>query len=456
MFTRRAVVAAVTGGVATAALTPAAPISSSAYRTEADAIRRFVERTHPRGVEAIQDRDWRRRWSDIHDRGRSFDDGAYVAAVRKALGWFRDGHTNVVPFEYLGEVSDPLKRGSFGLSLPLSVRAFHDGMWVTRAKGAALPLLGCKVSAVNGVPIETIVRRFCTEWPSENLAWGHNWAHLLFGSLGFLRGYLEAAQTEVAIAASDVAGEARSVALTHAADGLESLTHLQRAPSEREAWASRYGRDNYVHALPDQRSLYVALERMEDLEGYSLADLTREVLSAVESPTVERIVIDLRHNGGGDNYLAEALRRELARSRFNHPGRLFVLTAPQTFSAAQNFANRLERETFATFVGEPTGSAPNLHGDPRLFAGEHTGITIMASTLRWYDGGPNDARRWIFPDLHVPNRFSDWAAGRDLALEAALSASAQGSDRFEIRARYFERASQSASWTPFWRREEAL
>jgi hypothetical protein len=36
-----------------------------------------------------------------------------------------------------------------------------------------------------------------------------------------------------------------------------------------------------------------------------------------------------------------------------------ALTSPQTFSAAMNFATRLERETDALFVGEPTGGAPN-------------------------------------------------------------------------------------------------
>jgi hypothetical protein len=108
-------------------------------------------------------------------------------------------------------------------------------------------------------------------------------------------------------------------------------------------------------------------------------------------------------------------RHEPARSRFNVPGGLCVLIGPATFSAAQNFANRLERECFATFVGEPSGSAPNLVGDSFFFTGEATGITAMVATLRWFDGGP-----------------------------------AVGDNSFASRARYFERESQKASWTPFW------
>src|SRR6267143_154269 len=44
-------------------------------------------------------------------------------------------------------------------------------------------------------------------------------------------------------------------------------------------------------------------------------------------------------------------------------GHLFVITGRLTFSAAMNLASRLEHETHATFVGEPTGSRPNHYGE---------------------------------------------------------------------------------------------
>lgn len=99
---------------------------------------------------------------------------------------------------------------------------------------------------------------------------------------------------------------------------------------------------------------------------------------------------------------------------------------------------------------QPTGSAPNLTGDPKLFTGEATGIVAMVATKRWADGGPDDTRRWIFPDIPVPSLFEDWAAGRDPALEAALSAKPAGPDDFKARARYFERPGQETPWRPFW------
>ena len=86
-------------------------------------------------------------------------------------------------------------------------------------------------------------------------------------------------------------------------------------------------------------------------------------MAALGRPQVERLIIALRRNGGGDNMLAEPIRHRIQRSRFNRPGGIYVLIAPHTFSAAQNLAVRLERETFATFVGEPTSPPPNFFGD---------------------------------------------------------------------------------------------
>ena len=45
------------------------------------------------------------------------------------------------------------------------------------------------------------------------------------------------------------------------------------------------------------------------------------------------------------------------------PGHLFVIIGRRTFSAAQNTVNMIEKNTNATFVGEPTGSRPNFVGE---------------------------------------------------------------------------------------------
>jgi hypothetical protein len=136
-----------------------------------------------------------------------------------------------------------------------------------------------------------------------------------------------------------------------------------------------------------------------------------------------RVVVDLRHNPGGDNTTYGALLRVLQDDpRVNRPGGLMVLIGRQTFSAATNFATELDTSTAAVFVGEPTGGAPNLYGDVRPVELPNSGIRIEISSRYWPFGGDEDDRPWIAPDIPVALTIEELLAGDDPVLQAALDA----------------------------------
>jgi hypothetical protein len=451
MWTRRALAGLVAAGAASAA--SAAIAGPPSRRAEVEALRRFAETTHPRGRDAAADPRWREGWEQLARQADSLGDGPYAVSIWRLLGWFEDGHTTLLPVEFLPETPAPLRSGSFGYALPLQLRAFDDGLYVVAARNEAAALNGARVMALNGVSDVGLMRRLAEVWTGSP-AWRHRWAGLLAGcgmleGLGVTRGAVDAPVTVEALGRSG----ALSVAVTPRIDGRKDRVALSRPRSRQEAWAAEAGRGNYLRALPDRDALYVSIDGMEDMDGMSFADLTRGVFAAMEAPGVRRLVIDLRRNGGGDNFLGEALRRRIARSAFNRPGGLYVLVSPQTFSAAQNLANRLERETFAVFVGGPTGGSPNHYGDARTLTGEATGLTAMVSTIPWFDSYPMDRRPWILPDLPVADRFADWVAGHDPALELALAHRPEGEtdDLSPSRVFYYARPSQKGDWTPFWR-----
>jgi hypothetical protein len=160
MWTRRHFLAALSAG----ALAPVAPASagaaggriekSASRRDEVAAFRAFAVTTHPRGAVAATDDDWQLRWDRLATEADRLSDGAYFHRLRRALGWFRDGHTTVLPFEFVGGVPPQLADGPFRLSLSLRFRVFHDGAWVVAAGDDASTLLGRRVDAIGrlGVP----------------------------------------------------------------------------------------------------------------------------------------------------------------------------------------------------------------------------------------------------------------------------------------------------------------
>ena len=129
-----------------------------------------------------------------------------------------------------------------------------------------------------------------------------------------------------------------------------------------------------------------------------------------------------------------------------------MLIGPTTFSAAQNLVNRLERETFAIFSGEPTGGSPRHFGDSKRFEAGKLDLPAAVSTLPWFDSYPQDKRSWVMPDMLIPRNFADWRSGSDPVLDAALAdeTKAAPDELSEDRVFYFDRKSQSARWKPFW------
>lgn len=453
MWTRRAFTSLLAASSAVVTTRAHARARANGRRAEAAALRAFAETTHPRGREAAADRRWIETWDTATAGAETASDGAYFLNLWRGLSWFRDGHTTVLPFDFTGGVPDAFADGAFARRTGLRVQVRHDGVWVAEAPASSDALIGRRIEAINETPIADLMRRHVEAFPGEE-TWAHNWAGALFTSLGLLQGHdVVGADIDAPLRVQvlDESGGAITVGVPTAREEPERI-QPGRATSRREAWALEAGAGNYVRSLPDG-AIYVSIDDMADAEGMSFEALTSAVFAAMEAPQARRLVIDLRRNGGGNNFLGEALRRGVARSRFNRPGGLYVLISPATFSAAQNLATRLERETWAVFVGEPTGSSPNHYGDAEAFQGEASGITAIVSTIPWFDSYPMDDRRWIMPDLFAPMTHADWLAGRDAALDLALGHESDASpvEWSEARVFYFRRESQQARWAPFWR-----
>ena len=110
----------------------------------------------------------------------------------------------------------------------------------------------------------------------------------------------------------------------------------------------------------------------------------------------------------------------LLKSRFDEPGKLWILMGRRTWSAAQFLLCDLESWTGAKFAGEPSASRGNHYGDSRKITLPNSKVTVRVSTLYWQKWDPRDTRKWIEPDRKVELDFASYRDGRDPVLEAVL------------------------------------
>jgi tetratricopeptide (TPR) repeat protein len=197
---------------------------------------------------------------------------------------------------------------------------------------------------------------------------------------------------------------------------------LRRPGGPAPLWLKENPNNYYwFEYLPQRRLVYVQFNKVGNKEDESLAAFSQRLLAFLDSADVQRVVLDLRLNRGGDGTLNRPLVLSLIKARkLDRPGSLFIIIGRSTFSAAQFLVNELEQYTDAVFVGEPSGGKVNSYGDSRKITLPNSGMTVRVSTL-WWQEDSRDTRPWKAPDIAAELRSTDYRDNVDPALEAVLA-----------------------------------
>ena len=332
-----------------------------------------------------------------------------------------DGHSRV-------DVDGRPGRTHIGLVLV----AYPDGLFVREALPENKALLGARVERIGTVPAEEAlarVRSIIAREPHNDGRWRSALVSMLLVDPLVLNGLGLSSSPDESTYTFSQNGRTSTVTLKPTLNGNDMhpfRTDWPSAITQRgDQPLTKPWLDNIAFAeVPAAHAIYLQFNSVYPPPGHSMDEFADSLEQFIAThPADDRLVIDLRRNGGGDNTNLRPLLITVARSRFNHRGHLYVLIGPVTFSAAQNFTSRLEGTTEAIFVGEPTGSNVNFYGDPVAFDLPNSHITVKMSRLWWQDKDPTDTRTATFPEIAIPpDTFADALAGKDAALRYALYA----------------------------------
>lgn len=319
----------------------------------------------------------------------------------------RDGHQFAFPAEEHA-----------GAVLPIRVYEFAEGVFVTDALAPHEGIVGARITAIGESPIDDVLAAVEPLVPRDGPATVPAFRPILLLRTEVLRGL-------------GIIGGGRIPVDLQLPDGSATTVQLDPIPLDEHAeWTGQFG----MHQLPaDDRVRYLA-----DAEPFTVTVLdgrtlylryrsirpigTDEVRDLLEGGGIERVIVDIRQNPGGDNSAFLILRDLLVEFADANPGSTTVLTDRVTFSAASNFATELERRTDARFVGEAMGGGLNFWNDVRWLELPNLPVPMRAaiSVRHWVFADPDDPRLTIEPDIPVEVTAADFFAGRDPALQAAL------------------------------------
>lgn len=344
--------------------------------------------------------------------------------------------------------------------LPCRFYRFSDGYFVLRAQAGCTPLLGAKVLAIDGVPVDEVASHMYLYTGGPRNHYDQSASPLFLESPELLHAAGQAIQADrIRLLVRHADGsEAEQILIADPANPDEprvfSDAYLSPDPVDGEAdgWKSLLTTDadlplflrdhgNPFKSTYDSESgvYYVQFKSNQDEKGHPIAPFVADVKREVASRKPHAIVLDLRLDRGGDFTKTASLMKNLPRLA-DSVQHVYVLTSAWTFSAG-NVGVALTKEhggDKVTVIGEPVGDRV------RLWA-EGGSMVLPNSKLRiGYATGLHDYRRpcrgepgcfWVMafypthittfePDVRVEYRYADYQALRDPLLERAMELAA--------------------------------
>lgn len=402
---------------ASATLTPS---EATEWRADLDYFAKTMETYHRNAFHDVSKKEFTREVSALRTKIPSLNREQVIIGLKHLTALIHDAHTGM-PLV----ASPPV---GFHV-LPLKVYWYADGLFVQAALPKYKNIVGAKVVRIGSVPTEEALKRIATlaEGSSE---WSfHSDAHF------YLRG-----EVLHALGLSDRSNGARfefqtsEGPVTVNMDVLPepiSLGYYPGAPAKSDWIDARSGppplylerKDKYwFKFLEDKHILYIQCNEIGNAEGESFEQFFARVFAFADANPVDKVVLDVRLNGGGNNELTQVVPQTVIKhERWNVTGKFFVIIGRTTQSAAENLVNRLQRDTHPIFVGEPTGERPNMYGDSWPFTLPNSHIIVHISSLQWQDMDPRDERQWTGPDLAAELTSDNYAHNVDPALEVIMN-----------------------------------
>ena len=398
-------------------------LTAEEWRQDLNFLHTTVHNDYPFLFKKISAADWDAKVKELHDAIPQMEQHEILIGLTKLVASFEYGHTLLS----LRQNQVPLHR------LPVVLYHFDDGIYITGAPKNNKKLLGARIVSIEGMPIEEVLERVRPVVPAENDQ--------------FVKGYgINYPTIPEVLHAQGVTEEFKlGLSLQLEKDGKLSEEIITAIPWEEiprqygmiapdKKWAGVRDVSNtplylkdldkiyYFEYLPEQKTVYVRHSQIQDQEGEDIPTFYARLFDFIENNEVEKLILDVRLNGGGNNYKNKPIVTGIiANKKINQPGKFMVIIGRRTFSACQNLVNELHTYTNAIFVGEPTGENLNFYGDNRPVTFPKSGLNAYLSFAWWQDKPQWEGRQWLAPQIATGMTFEQYRSNQDPALEAALA-----------------------------------
>ncbi|HEY8908930.1 MAG TPA: peptidase S41 [Desulfosporosinus sp.] len=351
-----------------------------------------------------------------------------ILALKRNLPRLEDSEIKVQISKIIASVGDA--HTSINMSVyylcPLEFYWFTDGIYAVNTSEADKALLYKRLTHIDGMEIEKVIETLSTIISHENESFLKSLLPKYLPAIELLYGLKIAQSFEgLTFTFQDENGKPHDcfVKSYPFKESLDKL-HLNKIkiPENKLPFYRRNADQNYWQEyIEPAKTIYFNYRACREMERESVQDFGNKLMLFIETSPVEKLVIDLRNNTGGNSSLLDPFIQTLQKCiKINQAGHLFVILGRDTFSSALLNVYALKNNTNAILVGEPSGGKPNCYGEVQRFTLKNSGFVVCYST-KYYKVIEDDLMPSLFPDVEKGLTVQNYIDNEDPCLNHILT-----------------------------------
>jgi tetratricopeptide (TPR) repeat protein len=344
-----------------------------------------------------------------------------MARIVAMVGKDRDGHTSLplLPLHFTG--------GEFKVGFrqyPLRLHLFNDGFFVEATTSEYAGINGARLIKIGSVSVEDAYKKASEIVSRDNEITPQDRVPQLLTVPEVLHALGLIDNMEKTSFTVELKGRQTTVAASPLpADQEIKWIEARQATANPPLWLKDPNNLYWFEYLPDSKTVYFQYNGVVNKHGgESLSSFFKKLFAFIEANPVDRLIIDMRRNGGGNGVLSWGLIYGILRSdKINQKDKLFTIIGRHTYSAGSATAAMLGLHTKTTFVGEPPSGGVNVYGDHASIVLPNSGVELFVAPFFFQNTYPWDKRPWIEPKVKAEMSSSDYRSDTDPAMNAIFN-----------------------------------
>ena len=337
--------------------------------------------------------------SVIKDKIEELSDNEIKVYLMKIIASVLDGHTKLIlnndrkyPFEFF---------------------SFDDGVYLIKSLEIHSEYIGSKLTHINNQSIEKVINDIQECVSSDNYQQLKNRVVKYLIVPEILNGLKIIIDYKVSFTFQTKMGDKIDLIVEpcvyHGKDlidrnGNNTMLHLSHL--DENYWYTYIEKDGL---------LYFQYNLCQNNKGLSFRKFNIEMFKFIDIHDIKKLVIDIRHNGGGNSMVLNPFLRALKkRPHLNKKNIFYVIVGRETFSSALLNGIYFVKKTNATLVGEPTGGKPNHFGEIMYLKLSNSNLEVMYSTQ--YFKNINYEIDFLEPNIAISSNSFDYFNNLDKVL----------------------------------------